>query len=223
MPNVTDLDIHALMESLAQKRPIFHSEADFQHALAWEAHLLLPDTEIRLEQPVVRHRVMHVDLCLMGGGGKVAIELKYKKRGIDVRVADERFDLRSHNAPDVGRDEFLKDVCRLEQIVEGDSCTLGYAILLTNDESFWREPKRRDTNDREFRIHEGRQISGRLDWHTREGAGSEAEDQYSITLTKTYTAHWRYYSRVSAEGGGEFRYLVFCVRSPSGPNPIRLP
>jgi hypothetical protein len=29
------------MDALASKRPIFHSEADFQHALAWELKSLI--------------------------------------------------------------------------------------------------------------------------------------------------------------------------------------
>ena len=40
------------MRELAQRRPIFHSEADFQHALAWEIHALHTDCQIRLERPV---------------------------------------------------------------------------------------------------------------------------------------------------------------------------
>ncbi len=46
------LDIlHKLMADLAAHRPIFHSEADFQHALAWQIHEAMPDCEIRLEWP----------------------------------------------------------------------------------------------------------------------------------------------------------------------------
>ena len=41
--NVSDknrlpLDIHNLMQGLSYSRPVFHSEADFQHALAWHIH-----------------------------------------------------------------------------------------------------------------------------------------------------------------------------------------
>lgn len=42
-------DIHAVMGQLAHRRPIFHSEADFQFALAWRIKETLPDYEIRLE------------------------------------------------------------------------------------------------------------------------------------------------------------------------------
>lgn len=43
------IDIATAISSLGRKRPIFHSEADLQHALAWEIHLALPDAAVRLE------------------------------------------------------------------------------------------------------------------------------------------------------------------------------
>ena len=38
------LDIEGLLTSLAQSRKVFHSEADFQHALAWQIHKARPDS-----------------------------------------------------------------------------------------------------------------------------------------------------------------------------------
>ena len=37
------------MAALARVRPLFHSEADFQHAFAWQLHSAHPDARIRLE------------------------------------------------------------------------------------------------------------------------------------------------------------------------------
>ena len=36
------LKLDELIGRLAQTRPIFHSEADFQHSFAWEFHLCHP-------------------------------------------------------------------------------------------------------------------------------------------------------------------------------------
>ena len=44
--------IRATLAKLAKKRPVFHSEADFQHALAWELQLDDPTAGIRLEKQV---------------------------------------------------------------------------------------------------------------------------------------------------------------------------
>jgi hypothetical protein len=45
------LDIKDIMGRLALERQLFHSEADFQHALAWKIHELRPLAKIRLEVP----------------------------------------------------------------------------------------------------------------------------------------------------------------------------
>jgi hypothetical protein len=82
------LDVAQLMRCLASKRPIFHSEADFQHALAWELHIGCPDIRVRLEVP---HQALdesqHLDLWLPDL--KIAIELKYKTRPISVEFRGE--------------------------------------------------------------------------------------------------------------------------------------
>ena len=36
------LDIKGLLTALAESRKVFHSEADFQHALAWHIHQTMP-------------------------------------------------------------------------------------------------------------------------------------------------------------------------------------
>ena len=47
-----DLSVSAVLTALAKQRPIFHSEADFQHAIAWEMHKHLPRASVRLERPI---------------------------------------------------------------------------------------------------------------------------------------------------------------------------
>ena len=73
------LDIHNLMEDLSQHRPIFHSEADFQHALAWQIHKVMPNCEIRLEMPYrVPQGNWYLDIWLLTP--RIAIELKYRTK-----------------------------------------------------------------------------------------------------------------------------------------------
>jgi hypothetical protein len=43
------LDIEAILSRLAHKRPVFHSEADFKHSLAWEIQQRFPESPVRLE------------------------------------------------------------------------------------------------------------------------------------------------------------------------------
>ena len=67
------IDIVGLMSALAARRPVFHSEADFQHALAWELHTRLPALDVRLELPVeASGKALHLDLWLSAPGRAVA-------------------------------------------------------------------------------------------------------------------------------------------------------
>ena len=70
-----DLDVVAMLSLLAEHRPVFHSERDLQHALAWQIQLACPEAQIRLE-PRPR-RGIHLDLLVRRGKRRTAIELKY--------------------------------------------------------------------------------------------------------------------------------------------------
>jgi hypothetical protein len=53
--------IEQTMAAIAHSRPLFHSEADFQHGFAWQLHTTYPDARIRLEtrpRPGVRLDVL---------------------------------------------------------------------------------------------------------------------------------------------------------------------
>lgn len=106
-----------IMNNLCAQRPIFHSEADFQHSLAWEIHKSLPDSSIRLEIPWSNEdKQNHLDIWVASSDVKIAIELKYKTRGLQALVNGELFSLKDQSAQDLGRYDFLKDVMRLEQL-----------------------------------------------------------------------------------------------------------
>lgn len=47
---VARLNIRSLLTVLGDSRNVFHSEADFQHALAWHIHQKMPEIQIRLER-----------------------------------------------------------------------------------------------------------------------------------------------------------------------------
>ena len=73
------IDFNLLLATLANKRPVFHSEADFQHALAWELQLLYPNVNIRLEyRPPGFDRRNYMDIWVIDEDKAIAVELKYK-------------------------------------------------------------------------------------------------------------------------------------------------
>ena len=78
------LDIESLLTGLAESRRVFHSEADFQHALAWQIHQAAPHSQVRLEVNAfpVQDRRRFLDIWLPVEG--IAIELKYATRKLEL-------------------------------------------------------------------------------------------------------------------------------------------
>ena len=210
------LNLEKALELLAQHRPVFHSEADFQHALAWELQRMDSLARVRLEKQVASpgDRV-HLDLLILGEGYEVAVEVKYKTRGAEILHGDETFSLRYQGAQDQGRYDFLKDIERLEKYVGSHPGAIGYAILLTNDDSYSLEPKKTDTVDSAFRVHEGRVLEGVLSWSDRASEGTKSNRTAVITLQGKYKIAWRDYSIVGTNQTKykQFRYVALQVSS----------
>jgi hypothetical protein len=109
------MNIHAetVLKALQAKRPIFHSEADFQHALAWEIHQRHPNASVRLEvNRGIGTQREYLDLVVSDAEIRLAIELKYKTKKLDTVFSGEEFHLQNHGAQDVGRYDFIKDIAR---------------------------------------------------------------------------------------------------------------
>ena len=206
------LDMDGLMGTLADRRKVFHSEADFQHALAWHIHQAMPDSQVRLEVDVmqVEHQRRFLDIWLPLEG--IAIELKYKTRRLELEQDDESFVLRDQSAQDQGRYDFLRDIQRLELMRSKiEQCKAGYAVLLTNDSSYWKVPTHRDTVDADFRVHEGLAVSGALAWAASAGPGTARGRESPIKIRGSYRLRWREYSSFPGKSYGSFRYLAVSV------------
>lgn len=206
------IDIGQVISTLAKKRPIFHSEADFQHAFAWEVHQELPTASVRLELPIqVKNRSLHIDVWVADQDAILPIELKYKTRGLSVQVGDEQFRLKDQSAQDLGRYDFMKDIQRLEQVAATHRNVTGYAILLTNDSAYWVKPANHSTVDANFRIHDGRIVEGVLGWGANASDGTKKNREQPIGLQGRYRLQWIDYSHQSSARYGEFRLLVVKV------------
>ena len=203
------LDIGELMRSLANRRPVFHSEADFQLALGWHINSQMPEAQVRLEKPFdLDGKRVRIDIWLAGEG--IAIELKYFTQELSACLHGELFDLKEHAATDVVRHGFLQDVQRLEGIVRdgNQSGRKGIAVLLTNAPGLWNPPSGKYIpNDIAFRLHEGSVVTGRLQW--RKNGALLNDDE--LHLSGRYSMHWQEYSKPSCDSG-EFRFLAVVVR-----------
>lgn len=208
------MDIELLMNGLARRRPVFHSEADFQFALSRQIEVEQPGGEVRLERPYRSEgRSRRLDIWLPEKS--VAVELKYFTRRLRVNVSDERYDLKDHAATDLARHGFLSDVQRLEELVRdgGSRVRTGFAVVLTNEPRLWERPSRTN-NDAAFVVYDGRkEVTGKLQW----SKDSALLADNGVHLDGSYTMNWKDYSDLGGESG-RFRYLSLSVTSTTGPH-----
>jgi len=195
------IDVQYAMALLAARRPIFHSEADFQFQFAWVLHLMRPDADVRLEYPIGGTQRGAIDVVVLDGTGREAFELKYLCRKLSVSDKGEQFLLRAQGAQDLRRYDVCKDIQRIEQFAR-QTCCRGAVLVVSNDSSFWR-PRRTTgmANDSAFCLADDRVLAGELAWKNPM-AGSAKNREKALNLSARYRLRWQHYSR-----GGEFRYL----------------
>ena len=206
---MTLTDLLSFLEGLSERRPVFHLEADFQLALAWYLHEMIPSSQVRLEFKPFQSEKTYLDIWLQTLG--VAIELKYFTHELKVKHEEEVFTLLNQSAQDNRRYDFINDVSRLERVVDSfEPAKVGFAVLLTNDPSYWGPPRQGwgNTSDAAFRLHEGKIIKGEMKWSERAGKGTTKGREEPVKLRGTYEVNWRDYSILGEGKYGKFRYLV---------------
>lgn len=192
------MDLHTILSTLSTRRPVFHSEADFQHELAWQIHCAHPQAAIRLEYPrSVNHRRMEIDIWVTLGDTRIAIELKYKTKKANLVHNGEQFSLAPHAATPLGRYDFWRDAERLECLRAAGMADETWAIFLTNDGAYWSTKPARG-NGSQFSMHANRQLGPNvppLVWKRTHNTASIGKGRVSaITLHQTYQLVWANYS-----------------------------
>jgi hypothetical protein len=214
------VDLDSALRALAMTRPVFHSEADFQHALAWLIHEQHPDLKVRLEyRPPAAGRKIYVDIWLERAGAICAIELKYKTRLLSTTAHGEPFNLLDQGAHDVARYDICKDVSRIEELVKSYPGLLGHSVLLTNDPGYWQRSNRDGTVDSAFRLHDGTVLRGELSWREHASPGTTSGRTNIIALCGAYPVRWMDYSDVGG-ASGRFRALSFAIRTGAQPQRV---
>ena len=196
--------VRGALEALRKRRPIFHSEGDFQHEFAND----LADqglSRIRVEWPFKiggskNEQNKWGDIVADG----VAIELKHKAGAHMLEFEGEKFSsTRSTDANVVDRREFWEDVWRIDQLVNSSNNKFlcGFAILLTNRNKFWEKAH----NASEPFAHNGSEV--KEFFHEKKG---EREHR---TLSRVRTVHWQDWSNLETKTGkGVFRCAIVEIR-----------
>lgn len=200
------------LRALAVTRPVFHSEADLQLALAWQIQMQQPDARLRLEQRILDAPRIELDIRVDVGQLCFGVELKYLRASLDVVVDGERFVL-VQGAADLDHYDLIKDITRIERLVDIGRVDAGAVVALSNRPACWREPRQvRQTGFNAFCVHDGAVLSGRVAWGASAGAGTRAGRESAHTLRGEYRPRWKPYSRLAATNG-EFRSLVLITSS----------
>jgi hypothetical protein len=200
------------MRELAAQRPVFHSEADFQHALSGQLQTLVPNAVIHLERSFQTDAgQIYVDILLNVGERVLAIELKYKTRALIHQSGTETFVLQNHGAQPPNRYDVLKDLARLELLSSLNPCISGCFIFLTNDSAYWSKPRSDTDTSAAFSLYDGRTVSGRMEWAARTSPGTNKYREKALELRSAYTINWREYSMVEAQSYANFRYFALEV------------
>jgi hypothetical protein len=209
-------NIEDVLNELSKKRPVFHSEADFQYSLAWEIHEMHPDLNIRLEKrEEINGEELYLDIFIFGTDKIFALELKYKTKRLDITISNEDYHLKDQRGRNTSRYDFCKDIERLERVLEKYPNGMGFVIFLTNDDLYWKTPQSLNTTDKDFRIHEGRTIKGTLKWKEGTSKGTMRGRENPVKLDGEYSLRWKDYSDLKRKNG-KFRYLLVKVKHGNG-------
>jgi hypothetical protein len=203
--------VAAWLGELRRTRPVFHSEADFQHALAWTAHLFELSLGVRLG---VKTAVGHLDLLISRPeqNRQLALELKYLKAAWTGTVAGERCDLANQGAQDIRGYDVVKDIARVEKLTAHAPGWSGGVLVVSNDPGYWNRPGHgRAINADAFRLYEGTYLSEVRAWGPGTGQGTMRKRTEPIRLRGTYQCVWTTYSRLEGRRD-EFRLLTFPVQ-----------
>lgn len=192
-------DILDVLKALAKIRRLFWSEDDFKFAFATQLQVKFgAKAEVRLEKRYQRGgQSAYTDITVRMDGKSFPIELKYKTaKGAYADANGEIIELLTHSAVDLGCYSYLKDIERLEYLAKNDSeFERGFAIILTNERGYYKDTHRSSVYDR-FKIYEGREITGPLDWdRTRynDNEPSWVKSHNAFNLEGKYTMQWENY------------------------------
>jgi hypothetical protein len=220
-----------LIQSMAGDRPVFHSEADFQHALA--IALMQQGYKVRLEIPLAyqlagKDTTCELDLLVKDSEDDTVtvIELKYFKKPFQVTIGNELFDLAGSWGTNLSRFDCWADFRRVGALLNSPDgkrwkINRGFAVSLTNAPEAWTvDTANENTLAKYFSMHQGRVVAANtsLDWHDNPGANSVSPKRLKpyapIIVPADARCDWYDYSNISAgqpSGNSLFRFLLLEV------------
>lgn len=210
----------AAIDALAVRRPVFHSEADFQYELALQIGGM--GYNVRLEKPfTLGENTIEVDIIASLGGKNMGIELKYKhqtsKSVIGIDRYGEHFEVVDNWGTNLTRYDVWSDFCRMAALVAAKAIDKGYSIILTNA-PLWDAPG--PIMARNFSLQDGAVPDLRKSWvwndHTEEQKRrtiGNRSDPLILPFRPSEPLHWEEYTKENNDPSpiihtlGHYRYL----------------
>jgi len=203
------------LNRLSKDRPVFHSEADFQFSLGWELKRLNNDFEIIMERPFQfnnklgddKDTTKYTDIFIKDGLNKYGIELKYVTKELETEIDKVKYKLKDHMATNLRRYDFYKDISRLEYLKINGEIDMGYAIFLTNVNSYYQ--KQASGMAKEFNFADGCKIIPKDEYYwigekiNEKSIGSSRNK--NIKIEQQYDCCWREYPENGSYG---FKYIL---------------
>lgn len=81
-------------------------------------------------------------------------------------------------------------------------------MQVSNDPSYWKENNRRNTVYNAFKLSDGVEKHGRMEWAPHTGANTKKRRENPIELSGLYIMNWNHYSKLSEGNNGEFKFVV---------------
>jgi hypothetical protein len=138
----------------------------------------------------------------------LAIEVRYKTALLQTIYQGQHIHLKNQGAQDISRYDYISDLGKIERVVKNRPDVIGYALLLTNDHLYWQKPRKENTVDEAFHIHDGHVVTGTCSWKEKASKGTTAGREEPIYFTQSYTMKWQPYVSLGKGKNEEFQALL---------------
>jgi hypothetical protein len=197
-------DFAKILSDLAKTNPVFTSERDMQFHLAWQ--LKMQGYDLHLEHdPDCFSKNAAIDFILVLPE-RIAVELKYC-----VLECNHGEIIHKPSPIALTRHGVVKDIERLEAVVDKGKASRGVSILISNNPIIWQKPEGKKSNSDEFSLHDGRALHGMMRW-AKESCQNTHETHGPVNLKRHYTCKWVDYVNLRyvdlRKNKGVFRYLI---------------
>lgn len=232
---LTKDNITFVLKKLSESGLLFLSEEDFKFRFAiafkemYKESEFIFDYKVNIDEKIAndKYKISYIDAIIKYKDKFYPIEFKYKTEKRDItkvlknnsfNISSEGYELKKHAAQDWGHYRAMKDIWRIEQLINKDTYYIskGFFIFVTNEKSYYQDNKviqKQNNSYKNFAVAEGRKIEKgkKLEWEKDVKSKKillpfKFDLDYEIFTWKTF------YEKKNDDIYDEFRYLLVEVK-----------